>query len=170
VALGVGIDNFELGIARNMSQARVHLGFAKSGRVVSWKNINGGKLILADPEQVSRPRVEDAEISSFLLGCRKLLELYPDRPQKIAADSEVILLAKRLAAEWESIAKKERPTGLWKGDSSCGLGNWAVTPWLGLYDTRETEKASSGVYPVIHFLFTQDDGCSHMPSSSRPRK
>ena len=35
---------------------------------------------------------------------------------------------------------------------SVGMGNWAVVPWVGLLDTRETTTTKDGVYIILLFV------------------
>ena len=41
---------------------------------------------------------------------------------------------------------------LFKG--SAGQGNWAVGPWVAIFDARVTDSAQNGYYPV--YLFRED--------------
>ncbi len=95
--------------------------------------------------------------------CQLFLEVYPDRPETFSSDTEIYQLSKDLAREFEKLAQFLVPNEHWKGGASCGLGNWAVTPWVAVYDTRVTSKPTTGVYPVVHFLFGAENGSPDGP-------
>lgn len=42
----------------------------------------------------------------------------------------------------------------YKAEGSVGKGNWAVCPWISIFDISITESAQSGYYPV--YLFRED--------------
>ena len=90
--------------------------------------------------------------------CARFLDIFRDHPAKFTADCKQVNLAHEIEVELEKTATQLVPSENWRGDSSCGLGNWSRTPWAAVYDVRETDKASDGVYPVIHFLFDKEDG------------
>lgn len=91
-------------------------------------------------------------------GFVSFLDAYPSHPAKFSSDAAQFQHAKSLSAAFAKVGQTHFPEGSWKGDASVGKGVWAATPWVALYDTRETERASSGVYPVAHFLFARKDG------------
>lgn len=45
-------------------------------------------------------------------------------------------------------------SSVYKVEGSCGRGNWTPVPWVAVFDTRITSKASSGVYIV--YLLNKD--------------
>ena len=87
----------------------------------------------------------------FWSACQLLLEIYPQRPQKLSGDSDAVRLARRLRESAKSEANEICPNLHWKGDASVGKGVWTNVPWLAIFDERETTSAQMGVYPVVHF-------------------
>lgn len=91
-------------------------------------------------------------------GCAEFLRSYPGRSGPFSGEANESQAIKALRAQLEDLSNSLVASDHWKSDGSCGQGNFAETPWLAVYDDRETTKASSGVYPVIHFLFGESDG------------
>ena len=93
----------------------------------------------------------DGEEKGFWSACQLLLEIYPQRPQKLSRDSDAVRLVRRLRELAKSEANDLCPNLHWKGDASVGKGVWTNVPWLAIFDERETTSAQKGVYPVVHF-------------------
>lgn len=56
--------------------------------------------------------------------------------------------------EIPSTIRETLNTTIFKVEGSCGRGRWTPVPWVAVYDTRITNKASSGVYIV--YLLNKD--------------
>src|SRR5688572_2458938 len=55
-----------------------------------------------------------------------------------------------------------------KVKASIGMGNWAVVPWVALFDTRDTTSTKKGVYVILLFradmsgvYVTMNQGITH---------
>lgn len=83
--------------------------------------------------------------------CARLIQIYPDRPPRLTADTELMRLQQELNSEAAEFANTLCPNQHWKANASVGLGNWAEVPWIAIFDVRESTSAQSGVYPVLHF-------------------
>ncbi|MFO0914389.1 MAG: DUF3578 domain-containing protein [Pirellulales bacterium] len=92
-----------------------------------------------------------ADISEFWKICARLIEVYPNRPEKLSADSEPVNLERQLKALAANVAQSLCDSEHWQTSASVGKGNWTNLPWVAFFDQRETTSAQSGVYPVIHF-------------------
>lgn len=92
-----------------------------------------------------------ADLSDFWKTCARLIDVYPDRPEKYSGDSEPVDLERRLKAQAVNVARDLCDSEHWRTSASVGKGNWTNLPWVAFFDQRETTSAQSGVYPVIHF-------------------
>lgn len=90
--------------------------------------------------------------------CADFLHAYPNKDVSFSSNAPQFRSAKRVEAELHAVASRLVANRHWKTRVSCGQGNWTNVPWAAVFDTRETSKASEGVYPVIHFLLTAQDG------------
>jgi hypothetical protein len=102
--------------------------------------------------------MSDSSELDFWSACKRMLEIYPQRPGKLSSDTEEVRLCRRLRDLAAKEAKKLSPGGQWIGDASVGKGNWTNVPWLAIFDKRETTSAQKGVYPVVHFSCEQSVG------------
>lgn len=122
--------------------------------------IQAGTVVVStkgDPIELAATPIASDGVGQFVALCAEFLDEYPTRGS-FSGDTPQARLTKRLAASIKALASRRCPSDHWKGDSSYGKGNWVTTPWVGLYDVRVTTRASSGVYPVVHFLFNADEG------------
>ena len=124
-----------------------------------YGNVGMLEAALHAAEFESPPQLPTRQADEDLFAaCAKFLGMYPRRSTPFSGSTPEAQAIKGLAAQFEEVAKTLVPSNHWKGDASCGQGNFAETPWLAVYDTRETTRASQGVYPVIHFLFDESEG------------
>lgn len=108
----------------------------------------------------SNPIKETEQTKQLFELCEQILTFYPERSEAFSAKAELYQLIRTLGQVSQTVAELLVPSPHWLGEGSCGRGNWADTPWIGIYDTRITQQASQGVYPVAHFLFASDQGVS----------
>ena len=87
----------------------------------------------------------------FWAKCAQLIEVYPNRPDNFSGDSEPVALGRQLKALTFEVASAVCANEHWHGSASVGKGNWTRVPWVAFFDSRETNSAQKGVYPVIHF-------------------
>ena len=102
-------------------------------------------------------------IGDFARDCSQVLHDYPNRPPSRSNEDPVFILIRDLGSKLERIAQRLVPNEHWQGKASSGSGDWAFTPWIAVFDTRVTQGASEGEYPVIHFLFNQEEGSPQGP-------
>lgn len=97
-------------------------------------------------------------ISAFVKSCEQMLEIYPKESTrgKISKDCQSWALKEEVKNEIQVLSQQLVPSLYWEGVASVGLGNWASIPWFAVLDTRVTQSAQNGVYPVGHFIF--EDG------------
>jgi MoxR-like ATPase len=89
--------------------------------------------------------------------CEGFMQIYRDR-EGLNATKETVQFqtAQSITKKLLSHAKRLFPENKhWLTKTSVGHGAWAIRPWAAIFDTRITNKASSGVYPVLHF-YTDD--------------
>lgn len=91
-----------------------------------------------------------ATTTEFWRTCARLIEVYPDRPEKYSGDSEPVNLERQLKSQATDIARALCSNQHWRGSASVGKGNWTNLPWVAFFDERESTSAQNGVYPVIH--------------------
>jgi hypothetical protein len=88
--------------------------------------------------------------TEFWQNCARLIEVYPDRPEKYTGESEPVTIERQLKFQSADIAKALCSSEHWRGSASVGKGNWTNLPWVAFFDERESTSAQRGVYPVIH--------------------
>jgi len=88
--------------------------------------------------------------TEFWQNCARLIEVYPDRPEKYTGESEPVTIERQLKSQAAGIAKALCSGEHWRGSASVGKGNWTNLPWVAFFDERESTSAQKGVYPVIH--------------------
>jgi MoxR-like ATPase len=88
--------------------------------------------------------------TEFWQNCARLIEVYPDRPEKYTGESEPVTIERQLKLQAAAIAKALCNSEHWRGSASVGKGNWTNLPWVAFFDERESTSAQNGVYPVIH--------------------
>lgn len=87
----------------------------------------------------------------FWQTCTRLIEVYPDRPDRYTGESEAVGIERRLKSLAAEVAQSLCTSDYWRGSASVGKGNWTNLPWVAFFDERESTSAQNGVYPVIHF-------------------
>lgn len=87
----------------------------------------------------------------FWLACRRMLEIFPQRPGRLSRETEAVQLIADLERIGKEFAQRFSPHDQWLVKGSVERGNWTDLPWLAFFDQRETTSAQKGVYPVIHY-------------------
>jgi hypothetical protein len=100
---------------------------------------------------VATPEYRRKAASEFWAICGRMLDVYPNRPLALSADTEPVRLRRELQVSLETLVRVLVPNSHWRVGASVGQGNWVTVPWCAVYDTRETTSAQRGTYPAIAF-------------------
>ncbi|MEK2687749.1 MrcB family domain-containing protein [Bdellovibrio sp. GT3] len=87
----------------------------------------------------------------------KFLEAYKSKGHKISSEQAAFQLGVyELPQEVKSLCGVDSISGDLAFEGSVGKGSWSRTPWVAIYDTRVTERASDGFYVALIFAESLD--------------